>query len=242
MPRRITVDEKEPDLTVGVKPAVASAPESATASTPAKAPTAPKDATPIDQELEEKARVGMLSAFAVHPRGIFFSGENENEEILLLLRAHIITNVPWIVAVIILALVPPVIFPLLLTLNALPNIGPGVSLVTTIFWYMGVFSYSLVKFLYWYFNVYIVTNQRAVDIDWYSIIYRKVSSTPISNIQDASAAQAGVIASLFDFGDVEIQTAGEEREFEFTSVPHPQLVAKKINELMQANQGGAGGL
>jgi hypothetical protein len=45
-----------------------------------------------------------------------------------------------------------------------------------------------------------------------------------------------VLAGVFDYGNVTIQTAGELPNFDFTNVPHPQLVVNKIKEL--ANGGG----
>lgn len=38
--------------------------------------------------------------------------------------------------------------------------------------------------------------------------------------------------SLFDYGDVVVQTAAKEAMFEFGSVPHPEEVVRIINELM----------
>ncbi len=81
-----------------------------------------------------------------------------------------------------------------------------------------------------------MTNERIIDTDWYSVVIRKVSSTQIAKIQDVSATQVGVFPGVFDYGNVQIQTAGEEENFEFVSVPHPQLIAKQINELMEKEE------
>ena len=75
-----------------------------------------------------------------------------------------------------------------------------------------------------------------VDIDWYSLLHREMSLAQISKIQDVNAIQVGVLAGLFDYGLVTIQTAGEAPNFDFTNVPHPQLVVQKIQELMQAEE------
>ena len=189
--------------------------------------------TAVDVELEKKSSQSMLSAFVAHPPGIFFVDKEPEEELILLLRAHIITNVPWALAAAVLFVLPIIFLPLLSGLGMLTTLGGGMIVSATLFWFAGLFTYVFINFLYWYFNVYIVTDERVIDVDWYSIIFRKGSSAPMAKIQDVSATQGGVIAGIFDFGNVEIQTAGEERNFEFTAVPHPQLVAKKIQELMQ---------
>lgn len=217
---RIAVDKVEPDLLANPVPSV-------------PVPAA-KDSTQTDQEMKQVSGTSVLTAFKAFPDGIFFSGEEDNEEIIILLRAHIITNLPWILISLALALVLVIILPLLGSAGLPLGIGSGIFF--TLLWYLGIFTYAFINFLYWYFNVYIVTNERIIDVDWYSVIYRKVSSAQISHIEDVTASQGGVFAGVFDYGNVGIQTAAEERNFEFTAVPHPQLVAKKIGELMQAEE------
>jgi hypothetical protein len=85
----------------------------------------------------------------------------------------------------------------------------------------------------WYFNVYIVTNERIIDVDFFYLLYNKVSSTRIDRLQDVSYKLGGVVRAVFDFGDVFVQTAGSEPNFDFLSVPHPETVVRKIVELME---------
>lgn len=184
-----------------------------------------------DKELEEKSGSSVFAAFAAFPKGINFTGEHDGEEIILLLRAHPITNAPWILIAILLLLIPLVIFPFLGVLG-LP-VGPGAGLAFFLLWYLGSFTYAFLNFLSWYFNVGIITNERVVDIDWNSITNREVTMALISKIQDVTPKQIGVLFSIFDFGSIFVQTAGTEPNIEFLNVPHPQLVARKIQELMQ---------
>lgn len=227
---RIAVDNVEPDpnktSTVVVPPAPIVA--EPTLETP-QAPTHVD--TQTDTDMKKVSGTSSLAAFCAYPDGITFSGEEDNEEIILLLRAHIITNVRWALTTLGLVVLPIILIPLFGSFG-LP-VGSGTVFVVILAWYLGIFTYAFINFLYWYFNVYIVTDERVIDVDWYSVIYRKVSSAQISHIEDVSASQGGVFAGVFDYGNVNIQTAAEEENFEFTDVPHPQLVAKKIEELMQ---------
>lgn len=193
--------------------------------------------TGVEAELAAVSGKSILAAFSAYPAGVVFSGQEEAETIVLLLRAHIITNVPWILGVIGLILVPIIIFPFLFSLSVLPPIGVGAGVFVTLLWYAGVFTYAFVNFLYWYFNIYLVTTERVVDVDWYSLVNQKVSSTGISHIEDVSATRGGVLSSIFDYGNIFIQTAGTEENFEFISVPHPQLIVKKLEGLMQKEEG-----
>lgn len=196
----------------------------------------PKHTDPVDDELRQKSGTSPFAAFFAYPSNLTFSEQAEDESIVLLLRAHLITNVPWIIITLLALLFPLIAFPVMVSLGVLPIIGASLSLVVTVFWYLGTFTYAFLNLLYWFFNVYIVTNERIVDIDWYSVVYRKVSSCQISKIQDVSATQVGALSGIFDFGDVDIQTAAEVDNFTFEKVPHPQLVSKKIQELMQKEE------
>ena len=83
----------------------------------------------------------------------------------------------------------------------------------------------------WYFNVYFVTTKRIIDVDFYNLIDKRVSDAEIDKIQDVSYTTGGVIRTMFNYGDVFIQTAAEVSEFDFMAVPRPEKGAKIIDDL-----------
>lgn len=177
-----------------------------------------------------------LSAYAVYPDNVRFDTQAEEEQIILLLRKHWITNLPWLAITFALIFIPPIVFPALFIRQILPAVPPNFVLILTFFWYLVAFGFALVNFIVWYFNVYIVTNERIIDVDFLHLLYKQLSSTRIARIQDVTYKLGGVIRSLFDFGDVFIQTAGTEPNFEFEAVPHPEAVVRKISELMEQRE------
>lgn len=237
---RVSVDNVEPDAGSVPKPVtvppVKPAPERSSSPAVASSEGGSGPVSGVDDELKQKSGTSMFSAFFAYPKNLTFNEQEEDEQIILLLRAHIITNIPWILATIVLLIVPLILFPLLAAIGVLPTLGFGLGFIITIFWYLGTFTYAFLSFLYWYFNVYIVTDERIVDVDWYSIVYRKVSSCQISKVQDVSASQVGALSGIFDFGNVDIQTAAELDNFTFERVPFPQLVAKKLQQLLQKEE------
>lgn len=233
---RIKVDNAEPDPNPVIVNPVPTPPVF-TPKSPTPEPVAvPHSSNDTDNKIRLKSGSSTLTAFSAFPDKVQFEGEDEDEQIILLMRAHVITNIKWVLATIGLLIIPIILFPILASLNVIPSIGVGVGFVFTILWYAVTATYAFINFLYWFYNVYIVTNERIVDIDWYSIIYRKTNSTRISKIQDVSSTRAGVFASIFDYGDIHIQTAAEESDYDFASVPHPDLVSKKIQELMEQEE------
>ncbi len=177
---------------------------------------------------------GFLSAFMVKPDGVRFETQEDKEEILLFMRAHPITNLSWIFVTFVFLITPGFLLPLIISsFNIGISLPPGYFIVLPYLWYLAVVGYAFTNFLYWYFNVYIVTNQRIIDIDWLNLLYKKLSSTHLDKIQDVSYKQGGIMDSFFDFGNVFIQTAGTDPNFEFESVPHPDKVVREISQIVQ---------
>ncbi len=169
-----------------------------------------------------------LAAYSPKPHNAHFESQAESEHVVLLLRRHPITNLSWIFLTVLL-LIAPIILQFVPFITFFPSMYQTVVLLG---WYMIVFAYALEKFLTWFFNVMIITDERIVDIDFENLIYKRVSSAKIDNIEDITGTTGGFIRSLLNFGTVIVQTAGVEQEFDFHDIPHPDRVIKLLNELL----------
>lgn len=161
-----------------------------------------------------------------HPRDLRFESQGEKEKIVLLLRRHPITNLPWMALVFVMALTPSV-------LNhyfGLDFIPLNFRLMGGVGWYLLTFAIGLANFLCWFFTVEIITDERVIDIDFMTILNRHVGSARIANIEEVNAQTGGFIRSLFNYGDVTIQTAGASPEIIFDAVPEPAYVTELLNE------------
>ena len=76
-----------------------------------------------------------------------------------------------------------------------------------------------------------MTNKRILDVDFYSILYREVSETRLTKVEDITSKTGGYFGSLFNYGNVFVQTAGSEVNIEFLNVPDPANAVKIINDL-----------
>lgn len=98
-------------------------------------------------------------------------------------------------------------------------------------------------FLKWYFTVFIITNNRVVDIDFVSVFDATLSSTTLRDIQDASHSSPGFFSALFDMGNLQIQTAAEKERFEAVYIPKPRDVQDILMDLIEnAKQNDNGSL
>lgn len=172
-----------------------------------------------------------FAAFAIKPR-VHLQVQEDKEEILLLLRRHWVTNIPWIATALVM-IIAPVALTIVPLLTFLPAIHQFLALVL---WYLLIFAFVVEKLLSWYFNVYIVTDERIIDVDFLNLLYRNISTAKTEHIQDITVQVTGAIQGLFNFGNVSIQTAGEVPELQFELVPKPQEVAKFLNEMILAEE------
>jgi len=176
----------------------------------------------------EKSSNNALKSFVAKPTKIHFDSQGQNERVLLLMRRHPVTQLKWILIAIVL-LFMPILFLSVGMLNFLP---PTFQLATLVMWYVLIISFSLESFLNWFYNVYIITDERVIDVDFHNLIYKNISSAKIDVIEDISSTAGGILASIFNYGTVRIQTSAAVVEFEYDDVPQPAKVTEFLNELL----------
>ncbi len=76
----------------------------------------------------------------------------------------------------------------------------------------------------------VVTNKNITQTIQYGLFSKKTSQLSMANVEDVTAEQHGLFSSLFNYGTVKIETAGEQANFHFIYAPYPDNVAKDILE------------
>lgn len=174
-----------------------------------------------------------LKAYIPKPKKIAFEIQDREEKIILVLRQHPITQFKNI-----LFLFLAIFFlPWLLNVSGLLAFFPNRFIFAFyIFLFVLFLGMSLRCFLLWFFNVYIITDERIIDVDFLSMIYKNISTAKIENIEDITKKTSGLVPSLLDYGSILIQTAASKNEIEFENVPHPAKVVKLLNELIMEEE------
>jgi len=175
----------------------------------------------------KRKNISPLFTYAYMPKNIDFVTREPKEEIILILRRHLITNIGWIALSVLMLFVPAVltVFPLV---DFLPE---RFRLIAVLGWYLMTTAFVLENFLRWFFNVNIITDERVVDIDFVNLIYREISEASLYNIQDVTTRIGGATRTIFNYGDIFIQTAAEVQDIEFLAIPKPDKVAKLLRQL-----------
>lgn len=171
-----------------------------------------------------------LSSLIVSPDNIRFATQDTDEKILILSRASWFTNVGWVVNMII-----GIVFYFILSI-ILANIGfiqqyPGYFFVGNLIYILALIDYSLTNFTKWYYNIYIITDKRIIDYDFFPFAGMKISEAALVNVEDVTQTQKGLFADMFNYGDIIVQTAAERLQFRFESVPNPTYIRNKIVDI-----------
>lgn len=80
----------------------------------------------------------------------------------------------------------------------------------------------------------IISDKHVTQIIQRSLFNREVSELSMSNVEDVAAEKKGIIATIFDYGRLRIQTAGALENFIFTYCPQPNHFGKVILDARQA--------
>lgn len=183
---------------------------------------------------EQKNNMPLFASFWQHPTGIYFDTQEIDEQILLFLRRHPITNTNWILGTLLLALIPPAviyIFSFLLRKTFIIDTVIFTSAII-IFYYLIVATIAFTYFLNWYYNITLITQKRVMTIILSNVIVKKIAETKISLVQDVNYQQTGAVRTLFNYGDVLIQTAGTLDNFYIYAIPQPENVVHIVEDLI----------
>lgn len=172
----------------------------------------------------------LFHSFCIKP-STRFDTQEDNETVILVLRAHPITLLPIFFNGLFFLII---LFFLNFFLPSVLNFAQ--ILFINVFLLIFVGNYIWLGFLNWYFNVGIITDTRVVDVNFNVILYKEVTYTLLDHIEDVSAKSGGFFESVFNYGNLFIQTAGSELNTHFLNIPSPAAAAKIIDSLIQSEQ------
>lgn len=87
---------------------------------------------------------------------------------------------------------------------------------------------GLASIYVWRNNKLFITDENIVDMDQVGMFQRTIATLRLSRVQDISVQVHGPMQTLFHYGKVTVQTAGEKELFHFDYVPDPYAVKAYI--------------
>ncbi len=161
------------------------------------------------------------------------------EKVVHKIRRHPLTFIPIALLFIILLLVPVVlywviasIFPNLLTG---PLSYPLLVLLSSVY-FLSMYLLFFVRFIDYYLDLWIITNDRIVDIEQHNLFSRSVTELDLFRIQDVTAEMHGFFATIFNYGDVLVKTASSNTHIVFYNVAAPNRIREQLIQLSEEDR------
>lgn len=92
-----------------------------------------------------------------------------------------------------------------------------------------LFFFSLLDY---FLDVWVITDQRIIDIRQNGFFSRAISEMHLSRVQDVSSETHGFFPTVFKYGNVVVQTAGEQTKLFFEEVNHPEHIRDMLMRLV----------
>ncbi len=137
--------------------------------------------------------------------------------------------------------IPIILFVLTTTGVAFTFLGPLSESIDTqiipVIYFLVSFSY-LIAWIYSFFlwvdyflDIWVITSARVINVEQKGLFARNTSELDYTHIQDVTSEIEGIIQTLFNYGDVYVQTASNENRFMFRHVAHPEKIKTLVMHL-----------
>ncbi len=159
-----------------------------------------------------------------------------DERIVLTLRRHWFVLFMLFVKTIFFFLLPLVFFIVLKieSPDLLSNdILKPILILSGSLYYLFTWMLFFNSFVDYYLDIWIVTNQRIINIEQKNLFHRVISENNLERMQDITSDVKGFIPTFLNFGNIYVQTAGTKEHFVFKDIPDAHEVTQQILKLVQ---------
>lgn len=150
-------------------------------------------------------------------------------------RRHPITFVPYILFFIILLAAPIGLYWLLInsSLNSyLQNEGGyALAILGASVYYLSCYLFFYTHLATFHLDLWIITNDRLLDMEQKTLFSRVITEIDLYQIQDATSEVSGFFPSIFNYGNIHLQTAGAMNKILFKNVANPNKLREAILDL-----------
>lgn len=182
-------------------------------------------------QIVPKASGGFFGSVQYRPN-MSFEGQNRNEKVYIMARRHWLTNVGWIINNVIYIMLPLLVGLLFNVFDPkLPPVNGQVFSVLVLGYYSLVFTNIFKNFVDWYFDIYFVTNERVMDVIFKPFASYQIEEIPLNSIESVREKTPGILAAIFNFGNITITTEAHDRSMVFPYISKPTKVRDIISDL-----------
>ena len=96
-----------------------------------------------------------------------------------------------------------------------------------------LFFFSLLDY---FLDIWVITNMRVIDVRQDGFFSRSTSEIRVEWIQDISSDSEGFFATVFRYGNVTVQTAGQHNSLLFEQVPNPENIRDLLMQMVNKKE------
>jgi len=157
-----------------------------------------------------------------------------DEKIILKVRKHWWRLFTWGFRLAVLAVIPLIVLGVIFALkgNILDNRAINIFGFFFSMWIAVLWILFFIEWTDYRFDMWVVTNQRIVDIDQAGLFARDIATVRLEDIEDITVEMYGVFSTMLKFGTLMVQTAGSKNEFYIKNAQNPEEAKKEIYSLI----------
>jgi len=154
----------------------------------------------------------------------------DDETVLLVARRHWLyfsLRMAWVVAA---GILPPLAAVFLVRATyGFDGLAGKITVAVMVLW---VLAWAVRAYFTWYRyqnDIWAVTDQRLVDSIKRHWFHHLMASADLVDVEDIRIVRSGLLQTMFNFGDVRCQTAGEVPNFVLDGIPDPSGVMAVVD-------------
>lgn len=168
-----------------------------------------------------------------------FVAQKSYEKVEYTLRRHWLTFLPVLVTLLVMFAVPIVV--LFIFQNLFPDFltGPITYPLTILFgsiYFLFALMFFYIQFIDYYLDMWIITNDRLIDIEQKGLFSRSITELELFRIQDVTSNTEGLWGTLLHYGDVSIATASNTSSIILHKVPRPDFIRGELIRLAEGDR------
>ncbi len=98
-------------------------------------------------------------------------------------------------------------------------------------YYLGAITFFFTEFIIYYLDVWIVTNDRIIDVEQLSLFSRTISELELHNIQDVTSDVHGFFPTFLNYGNITVKTSSINANIIFHDIHRPNKIREDLIRL-----------
>ena len=105
-----------------------------------------------------------------------------------------------------------------------------IAMLVVVFAFVATYIYNANKFF--------LTNESVIQFIQTSLFSKRQQTVSLSNVEDASFSQDGIVPHLFNYGMIRLSTEGDETTYRFRYASQPEKQIATLNNAVEAFKNG----